>query len=311
MTPVKPSGCCVNLPSMPSKLLVKARSWPVTSSMKCSVTPCGDPIAVSPMVPDASPRPSPQNAGVEMVAETGGAGRAGVSPAHCGGSGGGGPMGSKSAVAAACDLEIVPLPCPAQPPLHPENIDPAAGWAVNVTGEPTTVAISHVPGQSMPFGVEVTRPAPVPVRLTERRSSPGGNWFWPAKVAVTERFALMSSVQVVVPEQSPCQPMNGPELSALALSTTVPPATLFSQSAVQVNDGLALCTEPPPATWMVNECEAGAPPPPLWLPPHAATSIPAMASQPLARMPPPRPPTTPKAVFGCPARQRGSARNLP
>ncbi|HEY5197178.1 MAG TPA: hypothetical protein VIJ51_09150 [Solirubrobacteraceae bacterium] len=65
------------------------------------------------------------------------------------------------------------------PPLHPANVDPAAGVSVNVTIEPVVKLSLHavlpspqsiVPG---PPAVEVTTPEPDPAKLTDSTSVVG------------------------------------------------------------------------------------------------------------------------------------------
>ncbi len=67
-------------------------------------------------------------------------------------------------MAATVELGVaVQGPVPEQPPpLHPANEEPAAGAGVNVTGAPASNCAVQVPPQSMPAGVDVTVPLPVP-----------------------------------------------------------------------------------------------------------------------------------------------------
>ena len=56
---------------------------------------------------------------------------------------------------------------PAHAPVHPEKTDPDAARAVSVTDDPAgNSAVQAVP-QSIPAGLEVTVPAPLPPRATE------------------------------------------------------------------------------------------------------------------------------------------------
>jgi hypothetical protein len=65
-------------------------------------------------------------------------------------------------------LDTVQVPVPEHGPFQPRNELPAAGVAANETAVPAGNAVAQVPGQSIPPGVEVTRPAPPPVRATSR-----------------------------------------------------------------------------------------------------------------------------------------------
>lgn len=51
------------------------------------------------------------------------------------------------------------------PPLHPANTDPGEAEAVSVTDVPASNRLTQAPPQSIPAGVEVTVPAPVPCFL--------------------------------------------------------------------------------------------------------------------------------------------------
>ena len=70
--------------------------------------------------------------------------------------------------------ETVQVPVPEHGPFQPRNELPAAGVAVNETAVPTGNAVAQVPGQSIPAGVDVTRPAPPPVRATSTRQEDAG-----------------------------------------------------------------------------------------------------------------------------------------
>src|SRR5262249_28729917 len=60
----------------------------------------------------------------------------------------------------------VQVPVPAQSPDQPVNVDPAAGLAVSVTDVPWAKECVHVAPQSMPVGVDVTEPVPLPAFAT-------------------------------------------------------------------------------------------------------------------------------------------------
>src|SRR5207302_4501815 len=70
--------------------------------------------------------------------------------------------------------DTVQVPAPEQGPFQPRNELPAAAVAANATAVPSGNAVAQVPGQSIPAGVEVTRPAPPPVRDTSRFQEDGG-----------------------------------------------------------------------------------------------------------------------------------------
>src|SRR3979411_2692897 len=113
------------------------------------------------MVPRASPMPGPQpgSVGPPTATLTGAAGVPGPSPAHCG------ALLSKLACTSAVDASVQ-VPGPLQAPPQPEKLESWAGWAVSATDVPDCAVIEHAPGQSMPAGLEVTRPEPVPLRAT-------------------------------------------------------------------------------------------------------------------------------------------------
>ena len=72
-------------------------------------------------------------------------------------------------------MVTVQLPVPEQAPDQPEKLEPLAAVAVRVTSVPSLKdALSEVQesSQSMPEGLEVTAPEPVPDLLSERV-----NWF--------------------------------------------------------------------------------------------------------------------------------------
>ena len=71
-------------------------------------------------------------------------------------------------------LDTVQVPVPEHAPFQPRNELPAAGVAANDTAVPVGNAVAQVPGQSIPVGVEVTRPAPPPVSATSRCQEDAG-----------------------------------------------------------------------------------------------------------------------------------------
>jgi hypothetical protein len=69
-------------------------------------------------------------------------------------------------VAAVIVKVQVPVPSQLFAPLHPVNVDPVAGAAVNVTTVPLAKFAEHVGMQLIPEGTLVTVPVPVPVSVT-------------------------------------------------------------------------------------------------------------------------------------------------
>jgi hypothetical protein len=69
----------------------------------------------------------------------------------------------------------------------------------------------------IPAGELVTVPVPVPVLLTFRV------WVTAVNVAVTERFTVIETVQVPVPEQSPFHPAKTEPDAAVWLKITEVP----------------------------------------------------------------------------------------
>jgi hypothetical protein len=70
-------------------------------------------------------------------------------------------------------VHVEPLPLQ-PPPLHPLNVEPTYGVAVNVTLVPAASGAEHVAPQSIPAGLEVTLPLPSPAFTTVRVKGPGG-----------------------------------------------------------------------------------------------------------------------------------------
>jgi hypothetical protein len=64
-------------------------------------------------------------------------------------------------LAAVIDTTHVPVPAQ-RPPDQPENVDPVAADAVNVTTVPWSKDAEHAPPQLMPAGDDVTVPEPDP-----------------------------------------------------------------------------------------------------------------------------------------------------
>src|SRR5690348_6293886 len=176
---MNPSACSVMVtspssaePSSAPSGLRKFVSWPAPGwpSEICSAR-----------VPSPSAKPGMQMVGSALLAKVSvlavnepltGPGGAGTSPAQ-----------SSVVVALAMKLtNAVDAPpavtklqeVPLQAPPQPMNLEDASGCAVSVSAVPTGKAMLHEPGQSIPAGMEVTRPEPVPLKLTVMTAIAGG-----------------------------------------------------------------------------------------------------------------------------------------
>src|SRR5438093_415988 len=166
-----------------------------------------------------------------------------------------GPAVSVTAVSLANVAEQVPGPVQ-QPPLQPVKVEPAAGVAVSVTAAPLANVAEQVVPQEIPAGALVTVPVPAPVLLTvsEKLCS--------AKVAVTVVAAPSVTEQVPVPVQPPpLQPVKAEPAAGVAVSVTaVPLANVAEQVVPQAIPAGALVTVPLPAplglTVNVKVCSA-------------------------------------------------------
>src|SRR5262245_240721 len=136
-----------------------------------------------------------------------------------------------------------------QPPLQPENVEPAACAAVRVTAVPDESDIEHVVPQLMPAGELVIVPLPVPALLTVSANEDGS-----ANVAVTVRAALIGTVQVLaVPAQAPLQPVNvEPAAGAAVRVTAVPDESDIEHVVPQLMPAGELVTVPLPAPALVR-----------------------------------------------------------
>ena len=74
----------------------------------------------------------------------------------------------------------------------------------------------HALGQSIPDGLEVIRPEPLPTNWTWSRALPGGGGGMAENVAVTSWSALIETSQAAVPAHAPCQPSNFQPVSGKA-----------------------------------------------------------------------------------------------
>lgn len=102
---------------------------------------------------------------------------------------------------------------------QPTKTEPVEAAAVSVTVEAIGKRAEQAEPHEMPLGEEVTAPAPVPRLVFDTVSVAAG-----AKDAPTERAAFATTAQVVVvPPQSPDQPVNTDPEAAVAVRVTVVP----------------------------------------------------------------------------------------
>jgi hypothetical protein len=114
------------------------------------------------------------------------------------------------------DIVATHVLVPEQAPDQPVNVEPLLGAAVSVTVVLAANALAHVVPQSIPAGLLVTAPLPVPAFVTV--SVFGGTT---VNVAVTLRSTDVVATHVLVPEQAPDQPVNVEPLLGAAVSVTV------------------------------------------------------------------------------------------
>jgi hypothetical protein len=154
-----------------------------------------------------------------------------------------------TAVAAVTVTTQVPAPAH-PPPLHPANVDPSDGAAVNVTCAPLAKFAEQVVGQLIPAGALVTVPDPVPASATVNAKL----FVLVLKVAVTVVAAVNVTTHVPVPvHPPPLHPVNVEPSAGLAISVTcVPLAKLAEHVDPQlIPDGL-LVTVPDPVPALVT-----------------------------------------------------------
>src|SRR5438552_2580430 len=117
--------------------------------------------------------------------------------------------------APAALMVTLQAPIPAQLPLQPVKVEPAAGAAVRLTAVPLVNEAEQVAPQLMPVGALVTVPLPAPDLVTV--SAKDGS----ANVAVTEVAAVSVTVQMPVPVQPPpVQPAKVEPAAAAAVTVT-------------------------------------------------------------------------------------------
>ena len=76
----------------------------------------------------------------------------------------------------AASIVTMQVPVPVQPdPVQPVKSEPTSAVAVSVTTAPSPKALEHVAPQSIPAGLEVTEPVPVPVFDTSKMCVPMPN----------------------------------------------------------------------------------------------------------------------------------------
>src|ERR1700743_2398026 len=134
------------------------------------------------------------------------------------------------------------VPVPVHRPDHPAKVVPASGAAVKTTAVPLGKLAVQLSGQSIPAGLLVTVPAPVPALVTV-------SWIGEAvvlKVAVTVVAAFNEMVQVaLVPLQPPDHPVNlEPDLAAAVSLTDVPGVNFAAHVPPQLTPEGLLVTVP-------------------------------------------------------------------
>src|SRR5215472_17094766 len=96
------------------------------------------------------------------------------------------------------------VPVPEQPaPLHPTNVEPAAGEAVSVTTVPPANELLQFPPQAIPEGLETTEPVPVPASPTDSTNEVGPP---PPRYTVTKSERVLPLGQASV--HAPLEPFQ-------------------------------------------------------------------------------------------------------
>ena len=159
--------------------------------------------------------------------------------------------------ARAAVIDTAQVPVPVQAPLQPAKVEPLAAAAVSVTEVPLAKFALQVAPQLMPPVLDVTVPEPEPVLLTVNAKVV----VLLLKVAVTERAAVIDTVQLPVPVHAPLQPANVEPLAAAAVSDTDVPLLKFAlQVLPQLTPVGDEVTVPLPAPALVTD-NANVPPP--------------------------------------------------
>ena len=115
----------------------------------------------------------------------------------------------------------VQVDVPLHAPDQPANVDPAAGMAVRVTELPVAKFAEHVCPQSIPAGLLVTVPDPVPEFVTV---SCAGGAVAVLNPADTKVLPAMVTLHAPVPLQAPPQPVNVMPDAAVAVRVKAVPA---------------------------------------------------------------------------------------
>src|SRR5258708_31016478 len=133
-------------------------------------------------------------------------------------------MGSKVAVqvSLAAMVTVALALVPEQAPDQALNVELESAVAVRRTRVPSVKLATQVAPQSMPVGLLVTVPWPVPLLVTVSVCVTTNS-----KLAVQVKSSWLTTTlaAAVVPEQAPLQPANLEPAPADAMSITVPPAT--------------------------------------------------------------------------------------
>lgn len=182
----------------------------------------------------------------------------------------------------AAVTKTVQAPVPEHAPPQPPKVDPLEAAAVSVTWVPWSYEAEQVAPQSMPAGVEVTAPAPLPVLLTVSTSDVR------SKVAVTLCAWLSVTVQLnAVAEHAPPQLLKVEPMPGVAVSVTeVPSAKSAAQVAPQsMPEGEEAMVPVPLPSVLTISVRTGIDPPSPPLPPSVLP------------LPPPLPPPVPPPVL--------------
>ena len=132
---------------------------------------------------------------------------------------------------------------PEQVPSNPANFESASAAADRVTAVSTGKIVPQVPGQSMPAGLEVTRPTPLPAVTTVTL-----NVGISANAAETDAGAVRRS-EHDGPVHPPEKPANvEPTVAEAVKVTAVPGAKMAEHTPGQSMAAGVETTEPPPVT---------------------------------------------------------------
>jgi hypothetical protein len=116
-----------------------------------------------------------------------------------GGGGGGGPFKPNFA---EIDLSVVGLvtlqpPVPLHAPLQPRKAEFAPAVSARENGVPELSFMLHVPGQSMPAGLDTTLPEPLPISETLMTMVFGGGGGLAALILAWAMVELRSIIEVI------------------------------------------------------------------------------------------------------------------